>query len=153
MRRLVRDPKDFWSGAIFLGVGLGAVVFAREHSMGTATRMGPAYFPTVLGALLALIGLILAVRSLVMAGERIDRPALRMLALVLGANVLFGLLLRQFGLAISLLALVMVSGCASQRFTWGASLGLAIGLAAFSVLVFVKVLGLPIPLLGTWLGG
>lgn len=153
MPRLVRDPKDFWSGLLFVTAGLAAVVLIRAHSMGTATRMGPAYFPTVLGGLLTLLGLAAVVRSLVVRGARVGTFALGKVAFVLGANVLFGVLLRGLGLGAALVVLVLVSAYASQRFNWGAAMILAVGLAAFSVLVFVKALGLPMPVVGTWLGG
>ena len=152
MRILTRNPKDFWSGAIFVAIGLAAVVLARDHPMGTAMRMGPAYFPTVLGGLLALIGLIALLRSLVRAGEPIGRLAYGKVSLVLASNVLFGLLLRRVGLVFSLIVLVLTSAYASQRFSWRASLALAVGASLFCAVTFVKLLGLPIPLLGAWLG-
>src|SRR3546814_87740 len=63
MPSFIRHPKDFWTGVIFLFVGLAAVILGRDYTMGTAGRMGTAYFPTVLGGLLALIGLVAVVRS------------------------------------------------------------------------------------------
>ncbi len=152
MRVAIGNPKDFWSGAIFVAVGLAAVVLARAHPMGTAMRMGPAYFPTMLGGLLALIGLITVLRSLVRVGEPIGRLAYGKVSLVLASNVLFALLLRRVGLVASLILLVLTSAYASQRFSWGASLALAVGLAAACAITFVTLLGLPIPLLGAWLG-
>src|SRR5918995_3415527 len=64
----IRAPKDFWPGLMFVATGVGAVVIGRESSMGTATKMGPAYFPTVLGGLLAIIGLVLIGRAVVTPG-------------------------------------------------------------------------------------
>jgi putative tricarboxylic transport membrane protein len=150
---LTRDPKDFWSGIVFIAAGLAAVVIARDYSMGSATRMGPAYFPTVLGGLLVLIGLIAVVRSLVTTGPPVGRFAWKALALVTGPTVLFGFLLRGAGLGPSLLLLVVVSAIASRKFAWGPTVALALGLSLFSVLLFVKALGLPIPVVGHWLGG
>jgi hypothetical protein len=153
MRAVVTDPRDFWSGAIFIAVGVAAVGFGREISMGTATKMGPGYFPTILGALLALIGAALVVRALFTRGVAIGGFALRPLVLVLGATVGFGLVIRGAGLVVSLAALVLVSAAASRLVRWRPALFLAVGLAVFSALVFVKLLGLPIPILGRWLGG
>ena len=79
--------------------------------------------------------------------------ALRPVLLVLGATVLFGLLLRGAGLFVALVVLTMVSASASREFEWGRAVVLAVGLAGFSVLVFVKALGLPIPVIGAWFGG
>jgi hypothetical protein len=149
----IRNPKDFWSGLIFVVVGVAAVVFARGHPMGSTMRMGPAYFPTMLGILLGLIGLALILRSLTQPGPPVGEFSFWKPALVLGANVLFGLLLRPLGLVVSIVLLVLLSAYASQRFRWPAALALAMGLAASSAIGFVRLLGLPIPILGSWLGG
>jgi hypothetical protein len=149
----LRNPKDFWPGVIFVAAGLAAVLFGREYSMGTATKMGPGYFPAVLGALLAFVGLALAGRACLRTGPPLDGLALRALLLVLGATTLFGVLLRGAGLFVALAALTLVSASASREFEWGRAVVLALGLAGFSVVVFVKALGLPIPVLGAWFGG
>lgn len=153
MAGLIRNPKDFWSGVIFVAVGVAAVAFGRNHPMGTAMSMGPAYFPTVLGGLLTLIGLIAVLRSLVRPGEPVGRLAYSKAGLVTVSTVLFGFLLRPLGLAGAILLLVMVSAYASRRFSWPAAVTLAGGLAAGCAVAFVKLLGLPIRILGTWFGG
>ncbi|NWG87458.1 MAG: tripartite tricarboxylate transporter TctB family protein [Hydrogenophilaceae bacterium] len=147
----IRNPKDFWAGLIYLGIGLAALYIAQDYAMGMAVRMGPGYFPKVLGSLLALIGLIALVRSFLRPGEAIGRLAWREALLVLGATVIFGLLVRGAGLALSLLALVVVSAYASKQFRLRPILLLAVGLSVFSVLVFIKGLGIPLPLLGSWI--
>ncbi len=153
MRVGIRNPKDFWSGVIFVAVGIAAVALGRDHPMGTAMRMGPAYFPMMLGSLLALIGLALILRAVIQPGPSVEAFTFGKPAMVLGSNVLFGLLLRPLGLVVALVALVLVSAYASEKFRWPAALVLAIGLAAFSAIAFVRLLGLPIPILGSWLGG
>jgi hypothetical protein len=145
--------KDFWSGAIFLVMGTGFTYLGRRYPMGTAMRMGPGYFPTVLGGLLALIGFILIVRALLRPRPSVGRLAYGKLALVTVSNVLFALLLRRLGLAGALILLVVVSAYASKRFRWPVALTLAVGLAVGSSIIFVWLLGLPIPIRGTWLGG
>lgn len=152
MSSFIRDPKDFWSGVIFVIFGLAAVIIGRDYSMGTAGRMGPAYFPTILGGLLALIGSIGIIRSMVKSGGPVGRFAVREIVLIMVAVVVFGVLVRGAGLAISVIMLVMVSGYASTKFKVGPFLAVAVGLAAFCVLVFVKALGLPMPMFGPWLG-
>jgi hypothetical protein len=147
------QSKDFWSGVIFFAAGVSAVGFGRNHPMGTAMRMGPAYFPTVLGSLLVMIGLITIGRALLVPGLPVDRLAYGKLALVTAANVLFALLLRPLGLVGALVLLVVVSAYASIRFRWPVALALAAGLAVGSSIIFVWLLGLPIPIIGTWLGG
>lgn len=152
MLSFIRDPKDFWSGVIFLVSGLAAVLIGRDYSMGTAGRMGPAYFPTILGGILVIIGAIAILRSMFKAGEALEKFAIKELVLILVSVLLFGFLVRGAGLAVAVVVLVMGSGLASAKFRIGPFLAVALGLAAFSVLVFVKALGLPMPMVGAWLG-
>jgi hypothetical protein len=149
----IRHPKDFWTGIIFLFVGLAAVIIGRDYTMGTAGRMGPAYFPTILGALLALIGTAAIVRSFFRIGEPIGKFAIKETVLILSAVVLFGFLIRGGGLVLAVFAIVLVSGYASTRFRWQFALPLAAGLALFAVVIFIKLLGLPIAIFGSWFGG
>lgn len=152
MRFAIRHPKDFWAGVIFTASGLAFGVLAQDYEMGTMTRMGPAYFPTVLAALLVIIGLATTVRAFVIDGPPLQGLALKAILFVLGPIVLFGLVLRGAGLALALLALVMISAYASTRFRWPVAIALAIGLTGFAILVFVMGLGLPIPMIGRGLG-
>ena len=152
MPNFIRNPQDFWSGVIFLVFGLATTLIGRDYAMGTAGRMGPAYFPTILGGLLAVIGAISVARSMFRSGEPIERIAIKNLVIVLMAVVLFGLLVRGAGLVISVIVLVMLSGFARQKFRFLPFLAVAVGLAAFSALVFVIGLGLPMPILGSWFG-
>jgi hypothetical protein len=148
----IRNPKEFWSGVMFTVFGLTAVVIGREYTMGSAGRMGPGYFPTILGAMLALMGLAAVVRSLVKKGEALGKFAIKETFFVLFGVLLFGLLLRGAGLPVAIAALVMVSAYASAKFEWKSSLLLAIGGAIFCAAVFVLGLGVPMPLGGAWFG-
>jgi Tripartite tricarboxylate transporter TctB family len=148
----IRHPKDFWTGIIFLSIGLAAVYIGQDYQMGSAGRMGPAYFPTILGALLAVIGLIAVIRSCMRPGEAVGKFYIREIVLILSAVVLFGFLMRRAGLVPAVLVQVLLSAYASPKFTWAASLLIALGLAVFSVVVFVKLLGLPMPIFVPWLG-
>ena len=152
MPSFIRHPKDFWTGIIFLFIGLAAIIIGRDYPMGSAGRMGPAYFPTVLGGLLALIGLIGVIRSFLHDGEAVGKFYVKEIVLILLAVLLFGFLMRGAGLVPAALVLVLMSAYASPKFTWGASVLLAVGLAVFAVVLFVKLLGLPMPILGPWLG-
>lgn len=149
----VRNPKDFWAGLIYLVIGLAAVYISRDYNMGSAIRMGPAYFPTVLGALLALTGAAAVLRSFWSRGEPVGVFAYKAALLVCGGTVLFAVLLRGAGLIVALAVLVFVSAYASVKFRWSTAVLLAIGLVAFCVLVFVKGLGVPLPLMGSWFEG
>jgi putative tricarboxylic transport membrane protein len=150
----IRNQKDFWTGVIYILFGGAAFWIARDYGMGTASRMGPGYFPTVLSALLMLIGVISVVRSFIVPGDPLGKWAIKAAILIIGATVLFGFLIIRAGLIVALLALVLVSAAASEkfRFDWKALAGLVV-LIAFCALVFVKGLGVPMPLVGTWFGG
>lgn len=121
--------------------------------MGTAGRMGPAYFPSVLGGLLALVGAASLIRSFFRQGEPIGRLYWRELTLVLVAVLLFGFLVRDAGLIPATLVLILISSYAGQKFNLAKSIALAIGAALFAVGLFVKLLGLPMPMFGPWFGG
>jgi hypothetical protein len=149
----IRNPKDFGAGLIYLVVGLSAIYMGRELTMGTALQMGPAYFPTVLGGLLSFIGVISLIRSSVSKGEPIPAFAWRALLLIIAATVMFGLLVRGAGLLVALPLYVMMTAFASVKFRWGPSLALAVAATVFCALVFVKGLGVPLPLIGRWFGG
>lgn len=153
MPSFIKHPKDFWSGAIYLAAGGAALYIGLDYPLGTALKMGPAYFPTILGGLLALVGAISVLRSFVKPGEAITPFAWKEVILVLASTVLFGVLMRGAGLAPAILLLVVVSAYASIKHRWGPSIALAIGMTVFSILVFVKGLGMPLPILGSWFGG
>ena len=149
----IRNPKDFWSGLLFLGVGGAVVLLARNYQLGTALRMGPGYFPTALGSLLAVVGVVAVARSFIRPGMAIEPFHWRLLLIVLGATLLFGVLVRNAGLIAAVAVLVLMAAAASVYFRWRVAIALTAGLIIFSVIVFVKALGLPMPLIGPWLGG
>jgi putative tricarboxylic transport membrane protein len=151
--QVIRSTKDFWSGVLYIFFGTGALLVGRDYAMGTALRMGPAYFPSLLGALLILIGAISVIRSFFVQGTPIGAFALKQLAFVVGSVILFGAIVRGAGLAIALPLLAIVSARASARFRWTASIVMAAGLTVFCILVFLKGLGVPLPLIGNWFGG
>jgi putative tricarboxylic transport membrane protein len=150
---MIRSTKDFWSGALYIFFGSVALLVGRDYGMGTALRMGPAYFPFLLGGLLILVGAISLIRSFFVQGTPIGRLALKQLAIVVGSVIFFGAIVRGAGLVIALPLLAMVSAAASVRFLWAPSIVMAAGLTIFCILVFVKGLGVPLPLLGSWFGG
>jgi hypothetical protein len=142
----IRSGKDFWCGLIFVAIGIAFMVCAREYRMGTGARMGPGYFPTVLGGLMALLGLTLVVPALIRDGEGFPRLHLRQMAMILISIVVFGLLLQPLGFVIAAVVLMVVAGFADPDLRFVESVALALFLTVFSVGVFVLLLGLPLPL-------
>jgi len=150
---MTRNPKDFWTGLLYIFFGASAIIIARDYNMGTAVRMGPAFFPTILGAVLAVIGAIAVIRSFIVPGTPISRFSFKGLGLVTVSVVVFGFLVRGVGLVVALPLFVIISAYASTRFRWRTTLIMAAGLTVFCALVFVKGLGIPLPIIGPWLGG
>lgn len=142
----IRAPKDFWSGIMFVAFASVALLAARGYSLGSAGRMGPGYFPLLLGSVLAFIGLILIVRSAVVDGDAITRMQILPLAIIAAAVVLFGILLQPFGLVISLGLVTLVSAFASRESKPLEVSALMFTLLAFATGVFVYGLRLPLPL-------
>ncbi|TMA08048.1 MAG: tripartite tricarboxylate transporter TctB family protein, partial [Deltaproteobacteria bacterium] len=131
------NPKDFWTGLIYIFFGASSMLIARDYGMGTAIKMGPAYFPTILGGLLALIGAISVIRSFIVPGTPVGAFAFKGLILVCVSILLFGLIVRGAGLAVALPLLIIMSAVASVKFRWRPTLIMAAGLTIFCVLVFL----------------
>ena len=149
---LSRSPKDLGAGAMYVVLGAAALWFGAEYRMGTAGEMGPGYFPKVLAVILIGIGAVSAARSFVVEGEPIAAMAWKPLLLVVAATALFGVLVTKAGLVAAVFVLVLLSAAASPlfRFSWKAAAGL-VALIAACALVFVKGLGIPMPIVGPWL--
>jgi hypothetical protein len=147
---IARNAKDFWTGLIYLFVGSGALIISRDYDMGTAVKMGPAYFPTLLSVLLMGIGVISVIRSFLRSGTPIGVVAWKGLLLIVASTLLFGVIVRGAGLLIALPLLVIVSALASTRFSWKTSLLEAAGITVFCIFIFLKGLGVPLPILGSW---
>jgi hypothetical protein len=154
MRIAVATRKDFWTGVIYVVIGVFAFVIARNYALGSAARMGPGYFPTAVALLLTAVGVAIVVRSFFRQGELIDRFAWKPMLLVLGSIVAFGILINRAGLVLAAVVLVLGCAAASERFRigWLPVLGMA-ALIAFCVIVFVIGMGIPMPLIGPWFSG
>jgi len=142
----IRAPKDFWSGLIFIAIALAFIGLAQQYKMGDMHRMGPALFPTLVGALLAVLGAVIAARSLVIDGPPVPRFHARPLLMSLAAIALFGIVLSFLGLVAAVVVLVLVGAYATREVRPLEIVVLAVALAVFSVAVFVWLLGLPLPL-------
>jgi hypothetical protein len=146
----IRNNRDVWAGIMLIGTGATAIIVARNYAFGTALRMGPGYFPSVLGGLLCLFGLYLVAAGL-RRKEKIEGSwSLRALVVVPLALVLFGLLMEHAGFIPALVVLIFGSALAGKEFKFIEVLLLAVGLTVFSVALFIWGLGLPYPLLVGW---
>lgn len=145
----IKSEKDFWSGLLFVAVGVGFAWGATVYSFGSSARPGPAYFPFGLGVLTAVLGAFILFKSLTLetrGGDPIGPWPLKQAAFILGAVVLFGFALPRLGMAVSLPLLIGVGSLASGEFHLREVLANAVVLTIGCWLVFIKGLGLTIPL-------
>ena len=146
--------RDALAGAIFIALGIAFGIGAVQLPLGSALRMGPGYFPLMLAALLVLIGAIIVLQALreESVGIKMHAVPWRGLILILAAPVVFGLTVRGLGLLPAILLVTLISSFASRRMGVLLALAITVCLTVFCVLVFNVALGLPIRLIGPWLG-
>jgi hypothetical protein len=142
----IRNPKDFWSGVLFVVLGVATIALASKYTLGTAARMGPGYFPRILGILLIVLGAILALRATRTVGPPMSPFRWRPLVVVLGSVVLFGAIVRIVGVALSTVILIVTASAASHEFRPREALIAGVVLAALAVSVFVIGLQLQLPI-------
>ena len=142
------NNRDFLAGLLFIVLGGLAVALARDYPIGSTMRMGPGYFPTVLGGILLLFGVYVLLRG-VRSGDKVKGEwGYRPLALIALSIVLFGFLLDRAGMVPAIVATLFVAAAAGREFRVKEVILLAVVMTAFSVAVFSYGLKLPYPLLG-----
>ena len=160
----IKSQKDFFSGLMFMVVGIAFAWGATNYTIGEGARMGPGYFPLVLGILLAAIGAFTIFEAMVVEtedGEPIGKIAWKPLFFIIGANVIFGILLGglprigfpSFGLIAGIYALTFVAAMAGEEFKFGEVLVLATVLAIGSYLAFIVLLKLQFPVWPSFIVG
>jgi hypothetical protein len=160
----IKSQKDFFAGLMFTIVGVGFAIGASTYTVGNGARMGPGYFPLMLGILLGLLGGFIIFESLVVAtedGDKIGTFAWRPLGFIIGANVLFGILLGglpklgipPMGLIIGIYGLTFVAALAGDEFKVKEVAILATVLAIMSYCAFILLLKLQFPVWPTFIAG
>jgi hypothetical protein len=139
----IRSVADFLAGLMFVAFGAAAIIIGRDYPVGSAMRMGPGYFPRLLGGFLAVLGVGILVRSL--AGSATPAPSfsLKPLTLVLASVIAFALTVERLGIVAAVVLVVAISALGSDDFRWREVLGVALIMAALAVGLFTKGLGLP----------
>ena len=150
----LRNKQDFWSGVMFIVIGLGFAWKATSYSMGTASRMGPGYFPHWLGIIMALLGAVIVLTAIRPRATKtsVDKLDFKILGIIIGAIVVFALSLRPMGLILSLFLLVAISSFASHEHNWKVTVANATFLVLLCWLSFVKGLKLVFPIWPAFLG-
>ncbi len=160
----IKSQKDFFSGLMYFLVGVAFAWGATNYNVGEGARMGPGYFPLMLGILLAIIGLGVTASSLGKtrnASEDIGKIAWKPLFFVIAANIVFGILLAglpglglpAMGLIVAIYALVLISSAAEAGWKLKTTLILATVLAVGSYLAFVVALSLQFPVWPAFITG
>jgi hypothetical protein len=149
----IKSQKDFFSGLMFMSVGVAFAWGSTNYSIGDAAKMGPGYFPLVLGLLLALLGTAITFKALVVEtedGEKVGGWAWKPLFFIISANLVFGLLLGglpsvkipAMGLIAAIYALTLIASLGGEEFKLKEVLLLATALAVMSYLAFIVLLKL-----------
>ncbi len=149
----IKSQKDFYSGLMFMGIGVAFAWGASSYTVGTAARMGPGYFPLCLGVLMALLGAVITFKSLVVetaGGDKVGKWAWRPLIFIILANLVFGVLLGglpsiglpAMGMIVAIYALTFISSMAESSWKFKPTLILATVLAVGSYIAFVLALKL-----------
>jgi hypothetical protein len=149
----IKSQKDFWSGLMFVAVGLGFAWGATSYSFGSSARPGPAYFPFGLGILMAIMGALVWFASITVEtedGDPIGSIAWKPLIIITASVVMFGFILPKLGMIISLPLLIIVSALAGDEWHWKDSVISVVVLTLGSWLIFIKGLNLVIPLWPTF---
>jgi len=147
MKMELSKNKDFWAGMMLIAIGAAAMLIAREYRFGSTLRMGPGFFPVILGGILVVFGVCIAAIG-IRRGEKIQgHLSLRALILLPFSLILFGLLMELAGFVPAMAALVFVAAASGKEFKFVEVLALTVFLTLASMAVFIWGLGLPYPLI------
>ena len=160
----IKSQKDFFSGLMFMGVGVAFAWGATTYSVGTGARMGPGYFPLMLGVMMAILGAVITFESLVVEtedGEKIGAWAWKPLFFIIAANLVFGLMLSglpslkipAMGLIVGIYALTFIASLAGEDFKFKQVAVLATVLSIMSYLAFIVLLKLQFAVWPTFITG
>jgi hypothetical protein len=141
----VKSPQDLGAALVFVLIGLAGLYFGRDLSFGTASRMGPGYFPTWLNYLILVLGVGVGLKALAIEGPRIEPIQFRPILFIVAAILVFGFLVNAVGLALTAVLLTILSAYARRGVNLTETILLAMGLAVFGVIVFVYLLGQAVP--------
>lgn len=144
----VKKPQDLGAGLLFIAFGIVGLWFGRDYTFGTAARMGPGYFPTLLSWLLIALGGYIAARAFVIEGPPISTIRWRALLAILSGVALFALTIQRLGAAIAIVLVICVSALGTRESRWKEVVPLAILVSAACVVVFIFGLKQPLPLWG-----
>lgn len=145
----IKSQRDFFSGLLFMLVGIGFAIGASNYSLGTSARPGPGYFPLILSAIMAVLGAMVVFKALTIeteGGDPIGAVAWRPLLVIVFAITVFGAALPRLGMLITVPLLIIIVSFAGDEFKWKGVIAASIVLTGFAWFVFVFGLKLTLPL-------
>jgi hypothetical protein len=146
-----RNNRDFFAGLVYIGLGIAGMWIARDYPFGSALRMGPGYFPTVLGGIMIVFGIMVLLMGIRNNEKMKGTWSIRALIVLPLATGVFGYVMEHAGFIPALALLIPSAAAAGSEFKWGEIILLTIGLLVICTGVFIYGLGLPYPLIkGLW---
>ena len=141
-----RNNRDFWAGVFFILTGAAAMIISRDYPMGSALRMGPGYFPTVLGGIVVVFGIYVLIKGIINNEKVVGNWSLRALIVLPIATWIFGVMMETVGFIAALAVLMYTSAIASKEFKFLEVTIMAVVMVIVCTGVFIYGLGLPYPL-------
>ena len=145
----IKSERDFWSGLMFVVVGVVFAVGSRNYSLGSSARPGPGYFPLMLSVIMAILGAVVLFKSLTIetdGGDKIGAFAWRPLLVIVVAIAVFGVTLPRLGMVATIPILIIITSFAGDEFGWKGVIANAVVLTFMSWVIFVWGLKLTIPM-------
>lgn len=152
MPQVHRALRDVLAGGIFVALGAAFAIGSLAYNIGSPGRMGPGFFPLLLGLVLVGLGILIVVKGFVAGeGEPIGVVGWRAVVLMTAALLFFGLTVRGLGVVAALFGASLLTALARSQTSIREALVIAAGLTALSVLIFIVALQLRLPLIGNWI--
>jgi len=152
----IKSQRDFFSGLMFIVVGVVFAVGATNYSMGTSAKPGAGYFPRILSVLMAILGAVVLFKSLTIeteGGDPIGHIAWRPLIVIVVAIAVFGLSITRLGMIATIPILIVITSLAGDEFGWVGVIANAVVLTVASWLIFIVGLKLTIPMWPSFIAG
>jgi hypothetical protein len=144
----IKNPQDFGAAVLIMAIGFAGAYFAGYLRMGSASRMGPGYFPQILSWCIVALGGLIGAKSLIFQGPGIERIQVRPIGVLVVSSLIFGYAIEEVGLALASAAALLIAPYARRGASFREAVILSIALTAFAIIVFVWALGQPLPLWG-----
>ena len=151
----IKSQRDFFSGLMFIVVGVIFAVGATNYSMGSSAKPGAGYFPLILSVILSILGAIVLFKSLTIeteGGDPIGDIAWKPLLVIVASIAVFGLALPRLGMFVTIPLLIIMVSFAGDEFSWKGVIATSIVLTVGSWVIFIWGLGLTIPLKPAFMG-